>query len=326
VSRGAPVSLLLEDKGISRFHIPNPYFEGPTNVYLIEGRELVLIDTGIGTPATLAELEAALSRQGHALCNLRHIFLTHKHIDHFGLAYAIRERSGARVYVHEADYDEVAHFEERRAEVAERYRTFLTECGVPSEAIRSLTDLNIAFTQLGRSVSAEVLRDGQHLMLGDGDLKVIHTPGHTLGSVCFQYGNLLFSGDHLLPNYTPNVGATDVDTEGLLSQYLSSLEKISRLTGITMALPGHGEPIEDIPARIAIIEAHHQQRLQQILEAISADKPESIYEIALWLFGPLREHHVLLGCGEVHAHLAVLLAQGRVRQIGRSPGRYVWER
>jgi glyoxylase-like metal-dependent hydrolase (beta-lactamase superfamily II) len=162
-------------------------------------------------------------------------------------------------------------------------------------------------------------------MLSDGELKVVHTPGHTLGSVCFQYGNLLFSGDHLLPNYTPNVGATDVNTEGLLSQYLSSLEKISQLSGITLALPGHGEPIEDIPTRTAIIEAHHQQRLQQILAALSEDRPESIYEIALRLFGSLREHHVLLGCGEVYAHLAGLIDQRQVRQVDSGQGLYVRE-
>jgi len=323
VKRATPAGLQPLDDGVSCFQIPNPYFEGQNNVYLIEGDEPALIDTGIGTPAALAELESALNQQGYPLHDLRRVFLTHKHLDHFGLAHAIWERSGAHVHVHEADYDEVTHFEERRLEVTDRYRAFLTDCGVPTAETESLAELNIAFSQLGRSVPAEPLREGQRLALGDSELSVIHTPGHTLGSVCFQYGELLFSGDHLLPNYTPNVGATDMDVPGMLSQYLNSLKKIQGLDGVKLTLPGHGEPILDLSGRIATIVAHHQQRLKQTLESLDDGRPASIYEIALRLFGPLREHHVLLGCGEVYAHLMVLISQGQVTQADGLPGRYV---
>ncbi len=323
MSSDTPTSLELSDEGIARFQIPNPYFEGQNNVYFIEGREPTLIDTGIGTAAALAELEGMLGQHGYRLNDVRKIFLTHKHIDHFGLACAIWERSGARVYVHEADHEEVMHFEERHAEVTERYRAFMVECGVPSETIASLTSLSAAFGTLGRSVPAEALHDGQRVALGDGELTVMHTPGHTRGSVCFQYEKLLFSGDHLLPDYTSNVGATDMEAAEPLSQYLSSLRKIQGLTGIEMTLPGHGEPMIDFSDRIATIEAHHRERSQKIWEILADGKPQSVYEIALRLFGRLRDHHVLLGCGEVHAHLAALISEGRVRRLGTGPGQYV---
>lgn len=323
MSSDTTTSLELSDEGIARFRIPNPYFEGQNNVYLIEGDDPALIDTGIGTATALAELEGMLGRRGYALRDMKKIFLTHKHVDHFGLAAAIWERSRARVYVHEADHEDVTQFEERRALVTECYRAFMVECGVPSETIASLAKLSEAFGTLGRSVPAEPLHDGQRIALGDGVLTVIHTPGHTRGSACFQYKNMLFSGDHLLPDYTSNVGATDIDAPEPLSQYLSSLQKIQGLSGIKMMLPGHGAPLIDFSDRITAIEVHHQERAQKIWGILADDESQSIYEIALRLFGDLRDHHVLLGCGEVHAHLATLISQGRVKQVSTGPGRYL---
>jgi len=220
--------------GVRRLQLPNPYFEGQNNVYLLEGKPLTLIDTGINTPLALSALESGLHNCGHTPEELEQILLSHKHLDHFGLARGLQERSGARVYIQQADWDEVAHFEARSRQVTRRYRAFLTEWGVPAELTDSLAFLRSDYSRLARSVAAKPLSDGQRLPLAQGELIVIHTPGHTRGSACFRYGRLLFSGDHLLPNYTPNVGATDMESSQLLSQYLGSLEKIRRLAGIEL--------------------------------------------------------------------------------------------
>lgn len=309
--------------GVRRLRVPNPYFEGQNNVYLLEGEPLTLIDAGINTPLSLAALESGLHRLGYAPEELEQIVLTHKHLDHFGLARSLQERSGARVYIHQADWDEVAHFEARSQQVTRRYRDFLAEWGVAAELIDSLAFLRSDYSRLARSVAAEPLSDGQRLRLGQGGLIVIHTPGHTCGSACFQYGRLLFSGDHLLPDYTPNIGATDMESGHLLGQYLGSLAKIRRLAGIELVLPGHGEPISDIAARISAIEAHHRERSERILEILTGERPQTVYQIALQLFGQLRDHHVLLGCGEVWAHLEALIEGGQVEQSDSEPGRYL---
>jgi len=309
--------------GVRRLRVPNPYFEGQNNVYLIEGEPLTLIDAGINTPPALAALESGLHRLGYAPEELEQILLTHKHLDHFGLARSLQERSGARVYIHQADWDEVAHFEVRSQQVTRRYRAFLTEWGVPVELTDSLAFLRSDYRRLARAVAAEPLSDGQSLPSGQGELLVIHTPGHTRGSACFKYGRFLFSGDHLLPNYTPNIGATDMESGQLLSQYLSSLEKIRRLAGIELVLPGHGEPIRDFATRISAIEAHHRERCKRILKILRGGQPQTVYGIALELFGQLHDHHVLLGCGEVWAHLEALITEGQVEQASSAPGRYL---
>ena len=54
-----------------------------------------------------------------------------------------------------------------------------------------------------------VVHDGQRLPQEGGDLEVIHTPGHTMGSVCIRHPACLFSGDHVLPDISPNVGGGD---------------------------------------------------------------------------------------------------------------------
>ena len=59
---------------------------------------------------------------------------------------------------------------------------------------------------------AEKLRDGQILRAGGRELEVIHTPGHTQGSISLRFGRYLFSGDHVLPTISPNIGAGEMRT------------------------------------------------------------------------------------------------------------------
>ena len=62
--------------------LPNPYFEGHNQVYVIESDPLTLIDTGIADRATFDELQQAFTANGLLLENVGRILLTHKHIDH----------------------------------------------------------------------------------------------------------------------------------------------------------------------------------------------------------------------------------------------------
>jgi len=135
-----------------------------------------------------------------------------------------------------------------------------------------------------------------------------------MGSVCFLVDDQLFTGDHVLPDYTPNVGATDLAAQGALTRYRASLRKLKALDGVR-ALPGHGRPIPDLNARIDEILGHHDEREAKIVQVLSDGEPRMVFEIARALFGELREHHVVLGCGEVFAHLEALEAQKAVVKL-----------
>lgn len=304
---------------VLRIPIPNPFFESATNVYCIAAEPLTLIDTGIGLDEAYRTLEEGLRSHGVALEGIEQVVLTHKHPDHVGLASRIRERSGARVFVHEEDRADVIEFEERHGKFVELTQRRLRAFGTPESIVESLPALFERGGRLARSTPAEPLADGDRLTVGGVDLEVLHTPGHTQGAVCLRYDRYLFTGDHLLPDYTPNIGGGEVRHSGMLGRYLESLERVRAFAGPGCeVLPGHGEPIEDLDALIQRSIEHHHQRADALLKILSDGRPQTVFELADSLFGELEGYHVVLGTGEVHAHLEVLEEQGRVvKENGR---------
>jgi glyoxylase-like metal-dependent hydrolase (beta-lactamase superfamily II) len=297
---------------ILTIRLPNPYFEKENNSYLIDAGELALIDTGIDTPESLSALQGALSQHGYKLEAIQKIFLTHKHMDHFGLARRLQDISGTEVYIHEDDYEGVARFEELYDHINRLYLEKMLQWGIPQQLI-DIIAIRSKFAQFGRSVPADTLTDDQIIPIGDAELRVIHTPGHTQGSVCFLVEDALFTGDHLLADYTPNIGATEVTATGMLPKYRNSLRRIRKFSGLRI-LPGHGVPITDLSRRIDTILSHHEERQERILNILADGQLRTVYEIALSLFGTMREHHALLGSGEVQAHLEVLERERLVKR------------
>lgn len=306
--------------GVIRIPIPNPFFESDVNAYVIPAEPVTMIDTGIGTEAALERLERGLEKHGLAIEKVRQIVLTHKHPDHMGLARTLQERSGATVFVHEDDWRDVTQFEERREDFLSGVGDRLDGWGAPAAELRSLLASLRSAPRLARSTPAEPLAEGQKIPVGPLDLEVIHTPGHTPGSICLRYGRHLFTGDHVLPDYTPNVGAGELHETGMLQRFLDSLGRLRPLTGDGVRVwPGHGAPIENLEARITAIVAHHQEREAAILAIVRAQAGMTIYQIARALFGELRGFHIVLGAAEANSHVERLLDSGDLR---RHEGRY----
>lgn len=86
-------------------------------------------------------------------------------------------------------------------------------------------------------VAAEPLAGGERLRVGTGEIEVLHTPGHTPGSLCFLTGGFLFSGDTLFPGGPGNTGGDDAR----FAQVMDSLDGLfDRLDDGTRVCPGHG--------------------------------------------------------------------------------------
>jgi hydroxyacylglutathione hydrolase len=177
-----------------------------TNVYLLADartREAIAIDTA--TPS-LAWIAGALEERGWTL---KLIVSTHGHWDHVGDNAAVAEHTGASIAVH------------------------------PDDAYRLLKPEPLfAPFEIVPSVPAVELAEGGEVRFGDIRLEVLHTPGHTEGSVCLVSRNdgLLFSGDTLFPG-----GWGRVDFPGGSAEEMAaSIARLSRLDDGLRVLPGHG--------------------------------------------------------------------------------------
>ncbi len=141
---------------------------------------------------------------------------THAHFDHVGVTARIKKETGAPIFLHESD---LPLYERLR----EQGRIFGFDFEAPEGVDRFLAE-------------------GDRVPCGGGFLEVLHTPGHTQGSVCLRLPGdrpLLFSGDTL---FRRSIGRTDLPG-GSTPQILSSIEtKLLTLPGDLEVLPGHGEP------------------------------------------------------------------------------------
>ncbi len=295
--------------------VPNPMFEGDLNLYVIAGDPLTLVDTGIGTPEAMTALEAGLTSHGLRVEDVGQIVLTHKHADHIGLANPIRQRSGATVYIHEDDWEGVADLDSRHGEFVPLVVARLRSFHVPEAEIEALSKQLNHGRRFAEQTPAERLRDGQILSVSGWPLEVIHTPGHTQGSICLRYGRHLFSGDHVLPTISPNIGAGEMRRRGMMQRFLDSLDRVAALQADDIiVLPGHGPAFSNLAERAAELKAHHAKREATILDVVRSGEPKTVYEISRKLWAKLPGYHLTLATNEVNAHLEKACDDGVLRQ------------
>lgn len=142
--------------------------------------------------------------------NIKYILLTHGHFDHVGAVAALVEKYKAPVYLSKKD------------------RAFLES---PKEVRASAFGMQIEAADVDVFV-----KDGDEIPFSGGTIKVIETPGHTLGSVCYLFENYLFAGDTL---FNGSIGRTDFP-ESDHSLMVESLKKLKKLDDEIYVLSGHG--------------------------------------------------------------------------------------
>lgn len=146
---------------------------------------------------------------------------------------------------------------------------------------------------------------------GDGQLRVLHTPGHSPDHCCFfdeQTGDL-YCGDLARAGGTVVIPAT---RGGNLADYLESLRLVKRLAPKRL-LPGHGPIVDDPQTLIASYLAHRAERDEQIVRAL-AQRPRPPAEIVREIYPDLNPAFDRAALETVLAHLIKLVAEGRVRK------------
>ncbi|WP_267643229.1 MBL fold metallo-hydrolase [Haloarchaeobius amylolyticus] len=306
---------------MERLTLSNAAFEGHNNAYLFDdGPETVLIDTGDWMAATRTQLTEALASHGVAMADIDRIFLTHWHPDHTGLAGEIQSQSGAEVYVHAEDAPLVEGDEDAWATLHETQERYFDDWGMPEPKQAVLRERMAEPTALD---APEVIpfADGDTFNVNGHELRVVHASGHAAGLCMFETtldgSPVVFTGDALLPVYTPNVGGADVRVENPLEKYLRALRYIAD-AGYDRAWPGHRDPIADPPARAEHIIDHHEERAWRVLNVLDESGPLNTWEVSAELFGELSDIHILHGPGEAYAHLEHLAQTGAVIPEGET--------
>ena len=168
---------------------------GHTELYLLEGDRLALIDTGVAdTPA--AYVEPALNAIGRGLADVEVVINTHGHHDHAGGNRQLHDASGCQIWIHAADVA-ITQDADQQFELffARNERLLGREERLP--AARQA----IAASAGQPAPIARTFADGDRLDLGRGlELQVVHTPGHTLGCCTFLWESegIAISGDSVL--------------------------------------------------------------------------------------------------------------------------------
>jgi glyoxylase-like metal-dependent hydrolase (beta-lactamase superfamily II) len=269
--------------GVWRLRLPLPWPGVPhCNAWaLAAGPGVVLVDTGMHEPGSMAHLERALAQAGLRIDHVRLIVCTHAHVDHCGQAPPIAERAGCEVWMH---HEHGHHTDDPEQAIARRV-VVAHQSGVPAESVQRWIERRRSqgTGQAGTLRVDRALADGDSIPSDLGAWQVVETPGHAPSHLCLYQPErrLLISGDHLLGRVSLYFDAgTSPDP---VAEFLGSLDKVEALDA-RLVLAGHGRPFTDVPGHVAANRALVEQRLQAVRDAL-AGGPLTAYELAQEVYG-----------------------------------------
>jgi glyoxylase-like metal-dependent hydrolase (beta-lactamase superfamily II) len=313
-----PAESLLARLGIHRIETPSPFSSIPTNCYFINDERSALIDTGLATQEAYQALSEGLARLNRRVRDIKFIFLTHGHADHRALAERIRAESGAEVFCHPLETARVARIEPQVA-MAHRNRelAFFRSMGVPEELLDVLVDGSQEPAFKPRVERVSPINDGDVIDLGAAKLRVLHTPGHCSGSVCFfdEDRRVLFTGDTLLPtsNITAFIEVSRIEGDpryNPLELHMRSMRRLTEL-GAAHVLPGHGDIVENYQTVVDALIDRHAKRQRHIIRALRHG-PRTLYDMSrsVFMFTPVDDLYFALS--ELFGNLGLLINDGKV--------------
>jgi glyoxylase-like metal-dependent hydrolase (beta-lactamase superfamily II) len=300
---------------VFELRLPIPFEDGLVNVFLfVDGDEVDLLDCGMNSDESVDLIKQALAGVGAK--RLRKLVVTHIHPDHYGAAGSLAGEGLADLYIHRLEVPLVHPRYVELEQLVKEVRTYLLVNGVPADDAEVLSNSQRALSTLVKTAEASVQLDGaESLQMGRRLVRVEWTPGHSPGHICLydQEAKVLFAGDHMLPDLSPNIGLHPQSTPDPLHEYLEGLRRLAAYDP-ELILPSHGRPFTNAPARVSVLEAHHVRRLEQVVGIVGRGK-QSGWEVALELWGPRQQlYEKRLALQEALAHLQALAVDERVKK------------
>jgi glyoxylase-like metal-dependent hydrolase (beta-lactamase superfamily II) len=310
--------------GVWRLRLPLPWPGVPhCNAWAVAaGDGVVLFDTGMHEPGSLAHLERALGQVNLSLENVRLLVCTHAHSDHYGQAADIVDRAGCELWMH-PNHEHMTRAAQDPDAALERRIEVARQSGVPEEPLQAYAE---ARRGQGFGISRIIEPDrpllpGLEIETDLGSWQVYETPGHAPSHVCmFQPEHrMLISGDHLLGRvslyydygYSP-------DPAG---EFLRSLDVVEQLDA-RLCLSGHGRTFTDVQGHIEANRALVHERVEKVHEVIVRG-PITAFDAVPLVYGqaitPLNANWWL---SETLCYLTHLEHEGRAERIPGEPERW----
>ncbi len=239
---------------------------------------------------------------------LRYIVLTHHHFDHSSGAGKLRDETGARIVMHELE-----------APVLQRSASedMPSDMDVPAEQ-KEWHEMALNWRKEAAKAGAdELVSDGDVLQVGGLSLRMVHSPGHTVGHLSplleqtGDQGSVLFAGDNVL-----GMGTTVVPPppHGDMVQYVESLKKMQSLNAELMCC-GHGPVVTEPNRKMQELIDHRREREEQILSLVGEGK-DTVKALVRAIYPELDKRIMGMATSQVLSHLAKLEREGRVRTDG----------
>jgi glyoxylase-like metal-dependent hydrolase (beta-lactamase superfamily II) len=300
---------------VFELRLPIPFEDGLVNVFLFtDGDDVDLLDCGMNIDESVAGIRTAIKQVGAK--RIRRLVVTHIHPDHYGAAGVFAGDGGADLYLHRLEVSLVNPRYVELEHLVEEVRSYLEVNGVPEDELEILSNSQRALSQVVTIAEPAVQLDGaETLEMGRRRLRVEWTPGHSPGHICLYDAEekLLFAGDHMLPELSPNIGLHPQSTPDPLHDYLDGLRRMAAYEP-RLVLPAHGRPFTDASGRVATLVAHHKKRLERVVQIVDGVE-RSGWQVALDLWGPRDNlYEKRLALQEGLAHLQALAVESRVQK------------
>ncbi|MDM4763342.1 MBL fold metallo-hydrolase [Galbitalea sp. SE-J8] len=238
-----------------------------------------IVDPGSDSEDNWGALRFALSTIGFRARHVRSVVVSHMHPDHIGMAGRFTSR-GVPLGLHRAEQE--ALDETLRVGHDVDYSDRFERWGVPEHRRAELARaIPTALVDAPPPPADVLLEDGDRLDIAGRDVRVMHVPGHTSGSLALVIDDecLVMTGDTVLPTENPGIGLGGRSDSNPIADYERSLARLAAL-GDYEVLPGHGFRFRGLATRCAQLAAHHRSRGDQVRAAAEADPAATVWELA----------------------------------------------
>ncbi len=322
--------------GLKWIRMSLPFALDHINLWLIkdefEGRVgWTVVDCGVANQTTQDAWQLVFKNELEGLPVVR-VIVTHMHPDHIGLASWLTEKWSAPLWMTMTDYVLAKWLSDPRgSEIGSvagggGAADHFSRHGLLDEA--DLSKIRARANYFSNMVPAVPQRfrrimDQEEILIGDKIWKVLVGYGHAPEHACLwsRTMNTLISGDMVLPRISTNVSVFDTEPDANpLGLYLDSLTHLKELPSDALVLPSHGKPFTGLHERIDQLHVHHQERLNEVIEACT-QAPHSARDLVPILFKrDLDLHQLTFAMGEAIAHLNYLWRDGCLQREACSDG------